>query len=68
MCTWVDVLNFKYRDLKMFLLELGSELQNLIKKFESVLKKNKMQTSFPRSGIFPQSGTHRVIGVSDHIG
>ena len=52
----------------MFVLELGSELQNSIKKFESVLKKNKMQTSFPRSGIFPQSGTHRVIGVSDHIG
>ena len=53
MCTRVDVLNFKYRDLKMFLLELGSELQNLIEKFESVLKENKMQISFPRSGIFP---------------
>ena len=52
----------------MFLLELGSEVQNLIEKFESVLKENKMQISFPRSGIFPQSGMHMVIGVGDHIG
>ena len=28
-------LNFKYRDVKMFLLKLGSELQNSIKKFQS---------------------------------
>ena len=35
MCAWADVLNFKYRDLKMFLLKLGLELQNLIKKFQN---------------------------------
>ena len=38
MCACADVLNFKYRDLEMFLLKLGSELQNLIKKIQSVLK------------------------------
>ena len=40
MAMWAcaDVLNFQYRDLKMFLLKLGSELQNLIKKFQPVLK------------------------------
>ena len=31
MCACADVLNFKYRDLKMFLLKLGSEFQNVIK-------------------------------------
>ena len=53
MCACADVLNFKYRDVKIFLLKLGSELQNLIKKFQSVLKKeiNKMQIAFPRSGM-----------------
>ena len=29
MCTCADVLNSKYRDLKIFLLKLGSERQNL---------------------------------------
>ena len=38
MCAFADGLNFKYNDLKMFLLKLGSELQNFIKKFQSVLK------------------------------
>ena len=38
MCACADVLDFKYSDLKMFLLILGSELQNLIKKFQPVLK------------------------------
>ena len=37
MCACADVLNFKYRDLKMFLLKLESELQNLIKKFQPIL-------------------------------
>ena len=37
MCACADVLDFKYSDLKMFLLILGSELQNLIKKFQPVL-------------------------------
>ena len=38
MCACADVLNFNYRDLKMFILKLGSEMQNLVKKFQSVLK------------------------------
>ena len=38
MYACADVLNFKYRELKMFLLKLGSEIQNLVKKFQSVLK------------------------------
>ena len=38
MYACADVLNFKHRDFKMFLLKLGSELQNLIKKFQPVLK------------------------------
>ena len=38
MCACADALNFKYRDLKMFLLKLGSELQHLIKKFQPILK------------------------------
>ena len=29
---------YKYRDLQMLLLKLGSELQNLMKKFQPVLK------------------------------
>ena len=38
MCACADVLDFKYKNLKIFLLQLGSELQNLIKKFQPVLK------------------------------
>ena len=33
MCACADVSDFKFRDLKMFLFKLGTELQNLIKKF-----------------------------------
>ena len=46
MCTCADVLNFKYRDLKMFLLKLGSELQNLMKKSQSVLKMQRCKLHF----------------------
>ena len=36
----------------MFLLKLGSELQNLVKKFAVQYEnKNKLQTAFPRSGM-----------------
>ena len=38
MYACADVLNFKYKNPKMLLLKLGSELQNLIKKFQPVLK------------------------------
>ena len=63
MVTWTsaDVLNFKYKDLKIFMLKLGSELQKLIKlipiRSEDV---NKMQTKFP---LFLQSLIHRGKGV-----
>ena len=44
----------------MFLLKLGSELQNLVKKFAVQYENiNKLQTEFPQSGIFPGSGMHR---------
>ena len=36
MCACADALNSKYSDLKMFILKLGSEMQNLIKKSQSV--------------------------------
>ena len=36
----------------MFLLKLGSELQNLVKKFAVQYENiNKLQTAFPRSGM-----------------
>ena len=38
MCACADGLDFKYSNLKMFLLKLGSELQYFIKKFQFVLK------------------------------
>ena len=38
MCACADVSNFKYRNLKMFLVKLESELQNLIKKLQPALK------------------------------
>ena len=47
--------DFKYSDVKMFLLKLGSKLQNLLR-YENF---NKLQTAFPQSGIFPQSGMYR---------
>ena len=34
-----DVSDFKYRSVKMIPLKLGSELPNLFKKFQPVLKK-----------------------------
>ena len=37
-CACADVSDFKYWDVKTFLLRLGSELQNLVKKFQSVMK------------------------------
>ena len=42
-----------YGDSKMLLFKLGLELHNLIKKFQTILNINKMQTEFPRSRIFP---------------
>ena len=33
-----DVANFKYRNVKMLLLKLRSELPNFVKKFKFVLK------------------------------
>ena len=47
----------------MFLLKLGSELQNLFKKFAVQYENiNKLQTAFPRNGIFPRSGMHMREG------
>ena len=37
-CACADVLDFKYRDVKMFLLKLWSELQSLVKIFQSAMK------------------------------
>ena len=31
-CASADVSDFKYKDVKMFLLKLGPELKNLVKK------------------------------------
>ena len=38
MCACADNLNFEYSGLKIFLLKLGSELQNLIKKFQPAVE------------------------------
>ena len=47
----------------MFLLKLRSELQNLFKKFAVQYENiNKLQTAFPRNGIFPRSGMHMEGG------
>ena len=51
-----DVSNFKYSDAKLFVLKRGSELQSLVKKFQSAMKYTKIQTEFPQSEKFPQSG------------
>ena len=40
----------------MFLLKLNSDLQNLVKKFQSAMKINKIQTEFPRSGMHRGEG------------
>ena len=37
-CACAAVVNFKYKDLKIFLSKLESELENLIENFQSVLK------------------------------
>ena len=49
----------------MFPLKLGSELENLIKRYRSAMKKdiNNIQTEFPPSGKFPRSGMHGEEGV-----
>ena len=38
MCAYADGSNFKFRDLKILLLKLGSELKNFIKKIILVLE------------------------------
>ena len=37
-CVVADVSDFKYRDIKMFLLRRGSELQILVNKIQYVMK------------------------------
>ena len=37
-CACADILSFKYRNVEIFLLKLGSELQSLIRKFRFALK------------------------------
>ena len=37
-CVCTLISNFKYRSVKMFLLKIGSELPNLVKKFQTFLK------------------------------
>ena len=37
-CACADVSDFKYRDVKLFLLKLGAKLQNLVKKFLPAIK------------------------------
>ena len=60
MCACAYVLNLKYSDLKMILLKFGSELQKFNYKIPSRSEDiNKIQTAFPRSGIFPRSRMHR---------
>ena len=55
-----DVSNFKYRNVKMLLLRLASELSNLVKKFQSVLKVwTKWQLNFHELEHF-----HEVEGTS----
>ena len=52
----------------MFLLKLRSELQNLFKKFAVQYENiNKLQTAFPRNGIFPRSGMHMGGGILGDI-
>ena len=52
----------------MFLLKLRSELQNLFKKFAVQYENiNKLQTAFPRNGIFPRSGMNKGGGILGDI-
>ena len=45
----------------MFVLKLGSELQNLIENPSHFEQANKMQSEFPRNGIFQQSRMHKGV-------
>ena len=51
--THADVLNFKYRGAKMFLLKPCSDCQSFVKNQTTL----KIQTESPRSEIFPLSRT-----------
>ena len=55
----------------MFLLKLGSELQNLVKKIQPLRRYKKIQIEFRQNGKFPQSGMHnmdsRLLGVERGI-
>ena len=54
--AWTDVLDFKHRGAKMFLLKPVSQLLNFAKKIPLYSENmNKMQTEFWQSGIFPRS-------------
>ena len=37
-CACAYVSDFNYKDVKMFLLKFGQELQNLVEKFQSPMK------------------------------
>ena len=50
-CAYANVSDFKYMDVKMFLLKFRSELQNLVRSPVSYQDINKIQTEFPRNGI-----------------
>ena len=52
----------------MFLLKLGSELQNLVKKFQSTMKYKKIQTEFSPSAKVPLGGMHRGSNKMDQRG
>ena len=51
-CACPDVSDFRHKYVKMFLLNIWSEYQNLVKKFQAFFEDiNNMQTEFPRSGM-----------------
>ena len=51
----------------MFLLKLGSELQNLVKKFAVQYENiNKLQTAFPRSGMHRGGVFERGVDTPMH--
>ena len=52
MYAYANVLNFKHRDLKIFLLKLGSERSKDI---------NNMQTAFPQSGMHRGTVIHPPV-------
>ena len=52
-CACTDVSNFKYKSVKILLLQLGSELPNLVEKIPIHSEDmNKMQTEFWRSAMY----------------